>query len=442
MDETHLSADVETYRCPGESRAIDRAVHLARLATFYAPCRQCEHRADVRHLSPIEIRRWGEIDRRPHRPPQFTGEGFESASPNQCDPPLARRFAGALASIAWEWHRDPSRSPCILVGADGHWSTAELVAAVCETLQLSGCRAVETGAVTSASLSVLGQHLRADAAVWIGNFSGEPHAIGFKLWGKHGRPWSSPGELDAMREPYEASGTSRPKRRGGGLQRASASDLYLPPLASLFHGLRPLRFVLDTTCEPLVRYFHALSAHGACQVLRDRAIDGGLQSIDASSSDGSFADRRVEAVGRRVLAQRAHFGLWIDGDGETCRLVDEFGKPVDGKVLLLTLAEYICRERPGVSLFVEREASDNLASSLERAGACVVRGGDTRQEAYDAIVAGGAVFGGGASGRFWFAGDPPVADALMTLSVFLTLLSQSDRGVSEVLDAARLALYK
>ena len=442
MDETPLSAEVENYCCPGEARAIDRAVHLARLAIFYAPCRECVHRGDVRHLSPIEIRRWREIDRRPHRPPQFTGEGLESYSPNEFDPPLARRFATALASIVWEWHRDPSRSPCVLVGADGHWSTAELVAAVCEALQLSGCQAVETGAVTSASLGILGQHLRADAAVWIGNFTGEPHALGFKLWGKHGRPWSSPGELDAVREQYEMAGAMRPRRRGGGLQRARASEVYLPPLASLFHGLRPLRFVLDTTCEPLVRYFHALSAHAACQALRDRAISGDVQANDASSSDGSFADRRVEAVGRRVLAQRAHFGLWIDGDGENCRLVDERGAAADGEVLLLTLAEYICRERPGVSLFVNREISANLASALERAGARVVEGGDTRQEAYDAIVAGGAVFGGGASGRFWFAGDPPVADALMTLSVFLTLLSQSDRAVSEVLDAARLALYK
>jgi phosphomannomutase len=442
MDETPLSAEVENYCCPGEARAIDRAVHLARLAAFFAPCRQCVHRGDVRHLSPIEIRRWDEIDNRPHQPPRFTGEGFESSSPNQFDPPFARSFATSLASIAWQWHRDPSRSPCILVGSDGNWSTAELVAAICEALQLSGCQAVETGAVTSASLGVLGQQIRADAAVWIGNFSGEPHALGFKLWGKHGRPWSLPGELDVVREQFETAGATRLKRRGGGLRRASASDAYLPPLTGLFHGLRPLRIALDTTCEPLVRYFHALNAHGACQALRGRSIDSAVQAVGTDSSDGSFIERRVETVGCRVLAERAHFGLWVDGDGETCRLVDERGAPVDSEVLLLTLSEYICRERPGVSLFVEREASENLISALARAGARVVRGGDSRQDAYDAIVAGGAVFGGGASGRFWFAGDPPVADALMTLSVFLTLVSQSDRAVSEVLDSARLALYK
>ncbi len=177
-------------------------------------------------------------------------------------------------------------------------------------------------------------------------------------------------------------------------------------------------------------------------MLRERVSEGVFEVPEGTATDASFAERRVEAVGRCVLERCAHFGLWVDGDGETCRLVDQRGAAVNGEVLLLTLAEYICRERPGVSLLVERGASDELTAALERAGANVVRGGDTRQESYDAVISGGAVFGGGASGRFWFAGEPPVADALMTLSVFLTLLSQSDRAVSEVLDGARLALYK
>ena len=123
-------------------------------------------------------------------------------------------------------------------------------------------------------------------------------------------------------------------------------------------------------------------------------------------------------------------------------MVDERGIAVDGEVLLLTLADYICRERPGVSLFVEQDASDNLTAALERAGAasCGAVARDRPRTTQSSPAA--RVFGGGASGRFWFGGEPPVADALMTLSVFLTLISQSDPAVSEVLDSARLALYK
>ena len=46
------------------------------------------------------------------------------------------------------------------------------------------------------------------------------------------------------------------------------------------------------------------------------------------------------------------------------------------------------------------------------------------------------MFGGGASGTFWFAGPPAAPDALLATCLLLTILSQSDRPLSEVLDAA------
>jgi phosphomannomutase len=48
-----------------------------------------------------------------------------------------------------------------------------------------------------------------------------------------------------------------------------------------------------------------------------------------------------------------------------------------------------------------------------------------------------ALVGGGPSGRFWYARSGHVSpDALVTLSLLLTILSQSDRPLSRVLDEA------
>ena len=43
-----------------------------------------------------------------------------------------------------------------------------------------------------------------------------------------------------------------------------------------------------------------------------------------------------------------------------------------------------------------------------------------------------AVFGGGASGRFWFSESFPTCDAILALAKVLELLSQSDAPFSEV----------
>jgi hypothetical protein len=47
-----------------------------------------------------------------------------------------------------------------------------------------------------------------------------------------------------------------------------------------------------------------------------------------------------------------------------------------------------------------------------------------------------ALFGGGPGGRFWHAHEGfAAADALVTLTLLLGILSRSDRAASEVLDA-------
>ena len=71
-------------------------------------------------------------------------------------------------------------------------------------------------------------------------------------------------------------------------------------------------------------------------------------------------------------------------------------------------------------MVVEREAERRLAARVGQLGARACRSATrTRQAMFDAMVASGAVFGGGPSGRFWFAGDPPTPDALLALSLLL-----------------------
>jgi len=44
----------------------------------------------------------------------------------------------------------------------------------------------------------------------------------------------------------------------------------------------------------------------------------------------------------------------------------------------------------------------------------------------------GAMAGGGPSGRLWFGGEAPAADILKALALLLTIMSQSDRSLCEM----------
>jgi phosphomannomutase len=152
--------------------------------------------------------------------------------------------------------------------------------------------------------------------------------------------------------------------------------------------------------------------------------------------------RRLATVSRRVLASGAHFGMWIDGDGETCLLVDERGRAVSSERLLLALAEYVCRRQPGAHVLLESAGSGECQRRLEGLGAKVSRAPSNRQAMSESFVERCAVLAGGPSGRYWFGSSPPAPDALLALCFWLTVLSQSDRPASEVLDAAEAGGYK
>lgn len=434
MDERPATLTVlrQQFCCPTETHAIDRATHLGRLASFYPACRHCEHQHDTQGLSSLEARRCDEVGRRQSEAPHFESEQFTGTAAAVVDTGAVQRLSAALGIVAWR--EQPSRRlpPLVVVGTDGHWSTAELFAGACAALQWTGCRTIEVGAVTSPALACLSAQRAADAALWIGNASGQPQSIALKFWGPGGTPWSSPGKLDTLAEACQATTIDRPRRTSGGAERARAAELYLPGLAPLFHGLRPLRFVLDTTCQPLTHSWHELSRASACEMV----------SSGQAPRGGSPLERRTAVVAQRVLDSGAHFGMWIDGDGESCLLVDECGHAVRSESFLVALAAYVCSRQPGARVLLESSASGECQRRLERLGAEVSRAPSTRQAMSEWFGERCAALAGGPSGRTWFAASTPAPDALLTLCFWLSVLSQSDRTASEVLDAAESGEYK
>ena len=148
----------------------------------------------------------------------------------------------------------------------------------------------------------------------------------------------------------------------------------------------------------------------------------------------SWLERRLRSIGRRVVASGCHFGIWVDGAGESCRVIDERGKTVEGERFCRLLARHVCRQQAGAVVALEPAAMVDTRRALEAFGAGVVLGGDTREAMSRAMEDCGATFAAGPSGRFWFAGQSPLPDALLATSLLLSILSQSDQPLSDVLD--------
>jgi phosphomannomutase len=419
---------------------------LGRLASFYPGCRRCPHRDDTGTLSPRQVRQLAETRPRGEARSVFHDEGAGGVYLNDLGPAVARDIAAAFGCLLLGEDRDKVHSQseaasdkAIVLAGDGRPLTAELVAAASEGLRLSGCDVVDIGPATAACLAFAVDHLQAAGGILVGNPGIEPHVVGLKFWSAGGSPLSAGGSLEPLAQLYQ-TGVGRPTRAFGALRRFQAETPYLAALASHYHALRPLRVVLDSASLPLAKCLEELTAATACRVVLCRTTR--------------------EELPKQVRGHAAHFAACIDGDGETCRVLDEQGRPVPAERLLLLLISIVGGDSSRRSATAPRSSATGVASHRLPVAHVVLEEGTppslvNRLERYSrgltapgrpagrsamatAMRQHGAILGGGPSGRFWHTGHAaaglPLPDALMTVTLLLELLSRTDDPLSVVLD--------
>jgi len=391
------SDPADEYRCPGESYSISRQVHLGRLAMSYASCRECLHRHDTGVLSKRTVARLARTLGQASHDATFTSAGVEGIYQNQITPRLSRELGAALGVYLRRQRNaaaDGAATPAVVLTGDDRACAPELVAAASEGLRMSDCDVVEIAPATAACLVAAIAARNADGGLLIGNASSRAATVGIKFWGPGGRPLSSPGDLDVLRGVWE-TGVDRPTRSYGGLERLNAQSAYVAELSEHFHALRPLRFVLATSCGPLLGYLKTLLALTACEVLPlvvTRFIGSGNIENTSLTSPDPMNRVTTSALAQSVRAHQAHFGLWIDGDGEACHLIDERGREIGADTFVALLA--------------------------------VAQKGQNVTGTHDGYV----VFGD----------RPGAGDALRALALLLTVLSASDHSLSAVLETVLL----
>lgn len=413
-----LPPNGDQYCCPDEKHAISRAVHLGRLAAFYPACRQCPLRDDTGTISPRRVAQLAETSRRGRPRSLFHDEGAGGVYLNDLTPAAAKRLAAAFGAVAKPYTVGPSpnlqtaKSPnsSILLAGDGRPLTAELVAAAAEGLRSTGCDVVDLGPSTAACLAFAMHHLNAAGGVQVGNPGEDSHTVGMKFWTAGPCPLSTGGSLEPIIDRCHAA-TEPTARKHGELERFQADGPYIAEMAEHYHALRPLRVVVDSASKPTLDFLRRLAANVACEIIPSRSARNDLP--------------------QQIRNDDAHFAVCIDGDGETCRALDEQGNVISPERLLLLLAKQLS----GGTIILEADTSGTVVDRLQQLGMQVVTSSSRRADMFAAMRAQNAMLGGGPSNRFWHADlGLPLPDALMTVTKLLTALSRGDDPLSRVLD--------
>lgn len=392
-------------------------MHLARLADGYPACRECGHRDDVEGLSD---RSKGQIPpaRHPKRPADFLGdEGVVGELHDGLDPVLAGRFAAAFGIILRDELGSSDCYPSVAIAGDGRAVTQSHFAAAVERVRWVGCDVVDLGTVPCPALPWAIAELGADGGLYVGNPLGDAHGAGIRFYGRDGRPLTGEPVLAAIGDGLEIE-SPRPVRSSGKASKADLLVRYESRFADSFHGLRPLRFLLHTTCRPVGRTVERLLQETACKMV-----------LNGSEAE-MLPERLSESVG--------HFAVAIEQDGLRSRVWDERGEPVAFERLFLLVAQIVSAHEPSDRVVVvDEELPATVASVLEQSGLTVQRCGPLPSQVHAAMVSSGAALGADGAERIWY-GEPGgrvIADGLGTLTLLLGKHSESDRPLSELLDS-------
>jgi phosphomannomutase len=438
------------YICPGERHPISRAIHLARLAAFFPPCRQCPLREDERNIAPrtvappsIETVVAGAPPAQPAEQrghvtspaDLFVTEGVRGVFLNQLTRGLAEKTAAAFGSWLWEQapvsgHNDGidrgarQVRPTVVVGYDERPSSPAVVSSVLAGLRRIGCHVIEIGLATKPCLWFTVDHLHASGGIIVTGAGCEPSFAGMDFVGGQARPISLPGSLTCVHGLAQRP-LSRASRQSGTQRMFQATGPYEGAVGSHFQKLRPLTVACASPStlvrQTVERVFRSLP----CQLL----------TVDLPVRIRNPAHRRdadMLRLSTAVREQKADLGILIDDDGQRCGFVDERGRHVSPVAIARFIVPPLLANTAGSTVLLEPGAFKEMRPLIEALGGRCQTSPETFEGTAVAMTDPSILYAGGDSGRHWFHDRLPTNDALRVLAQVLVVLSPANVPFSEL----------
>ena len=245
---------------------------------------------------------------------------------------LKLAFAAGKALVA----REHGHRPMVLIGKDTRISGYMLEAALQAGFTAAGVDVHLTGPLPTPGIAYLTRAMRASAGVMISASHNAYHDNGIKFFAQGGIKLNDEMELaiealiDQPMQTMPSDDLGRSKRISG------ADDRYIEFCKSTFpseQDLHGLKIVVDCAngagYHVAPKVFHELGA----QVISIGCEPNGY------NINKNVGATHTEALQQAVLANKADYGVALDGDGDRLMMVDRTGRVFDGDSLIYVIAK-------------------------------------------------------------------------------------------------------
>lgn len=321
--------------------------------------------------------------------------------------------------------------PVVLIGKDTRVSGYMLEAALECGFAAAGCDVVLVGPLPTPGVAYLTRALRLDLGVVI-SASHNPYADnGIKFFSASGSKLSDAWEAEVEAELPQAEGCVASEQLGKARRLDDAAGRYIEFCKSTFPShltLKGLRVVVDCA--------HGAAYHIAPSVFHElgaEVIPIGVQP-DGFNINKDVGATAPDALIRAVRANRADYGIALDGDADRLQIVDSQGRLFNGDELLYLLA--MDRKPAGVvgtlmtNLAVEQAL---LAQGMEFVRAAV---GD--RYVLEELIERGWQLGGEGSGHLLLLDRHTTGDGIVAALQILELAVRTGKTLGALLESVHL----
>ncbi len=351
-------------------------------------------------------------------------------------PPITADFALHLGHAVGQVLRRTEQRPTVLIGKDTRISGYMLEAALESGFSSAGVDVVLLGPIPTPAVAYLARAQRASLGLVI-SASHNPFADnGIKFFGGNGNKLDDDWELaveTALAEPpqwADASGLGRAHRMD------DAAGRYIEFCKNKFPGdltLKRLHIVVD-------------AAHGAAYQVAPKVFQelGANVTTVGCEPDGLNINHEVGATHPQslvaaVLAQRADFGIALDGDADRVVMVDGAGRQFNGDELLYLLVDdRLARDEPVPGVVGTQMTNMAVELALRERGVVFERAQVGDRYVLEALQKHGWLLGGEGSGHLLALDKHSTGDGIISALLVLQACVRSGKTMSQLLQGVGL----
>ncbi len=335
-------------------------------------------------------------------------------------------------SLARQFTEQLGRSPRFITGRDTRESGAWIERAFCAGANAAEADCESAEIITTPGVAFLTEKFHFDAGVVISASHNPYQDNGIKIFLPTGKKIDEATEREIERDIFELEIENRSLSEPGEIN-TRADDYqasYLSYLAEEFKTLDLNRFKMVIDC-----------ANGAACNLAPKLFEkfgANVESIniapDGKNINENCGSLHLENLQKKVLEEKANFGVAFDGDADRSLFVDEKGNLVDGDAVLWIMANHLQVHGKLNNQTVVATVMSNigLEIALNSKNIKLVRTAVGDKYVLQKLLETDLAIGGEQSGHIIFPFHSLVGDGMFTTLFLLEAMRESGKSLSEL----------